>query len=60
MEHASSTFLQLISRALRANYDAVAREPLPERWVDLIHRLNDRERRELDQPSRVKPHGRAH
>jgi hypothetical protein len=51
VQHASS-FLGLISKALRANYNEVAKEPLPERWVDLINHLNDRERageREPDQ-----------
>jgi len=39
----SPTFLGLIRRVLRASYDKVAKEPLPERWVDLINRLNERE-----------------
>ena len=47
----ASTFLGLISKALRANYDKVADEPLPERWVELIHHLsrgtNLRRRRSL-------------
>jgi hypothetical protein len=43
MQHAS-TLLGLISKALRANYDKVGDEPLPERWVELIHHLNQRER----------------
>jgi hypothetical protein len=37
------TFLELMRRALRAGYDEVAKEPLPERWVDLINRLNESE-----------------
>ena len=51
MQHAS-TFLGLISKALRANYDKVAGEPLPERWVELIHHLNERERAQTDRHSK--------
>jgi hypothetical protein len=40
----STSFLGLISRALRATYDKVVEEPLPERWVDLINHLNDCEK----------------
>src|SRR5215510_13530044 len=36
----ASTFLGLISKAPRANYDKVADEPIPERWVELIHHLS--------------------
>jgi hypothetical protein len=35
--------MQLISEALRADFDQIANEPLPERWVDLIRDLNARE-----------------
>jgi hypothetical protein len=38
-----TSFLGLISQALRAEYDKVVKEPLPKRWVELIHRLNERE-----------------
>jgi len=47
----SASFLGLISSALRANYDKVAEEPLPERWLDLINYLNEREKVELDSRS---------
>jgi len=57
----ASTFLGLISKALRVNYDKVAGEPLPERWVELIHHLNERERleSERDEPQEAlkrRPH----
>ena len=39
----SRTFLGLMRRALRASYDEAVKEPLPERWVDLINHLNERE-----------------
>jgi len=42
----STSFLGLISRALRANYERVLEEPFPERWVDLINHLNELEKAE--------------
>ena len=39
----SPTLLGLIRGALRASYDEAVKEPLPERWVDLINHLNERE-----------------
>ena len=33
--------LQFVSTALHAKFDHVAEEPLPKRWVELIHRLNE-------------------
>ena len=41
--------LGLIRRALRASYDEVAKEPLPERWADLINHLNEREKAQQTQ-----------
>ena len=34
------------------NYDDIAKEPLPKRWVDLVHHLNETERRQRDAPAR--------
>jgi len=53
VQHAS--ILGLISKALRDNYDRVADEPLPERWVELIHYLNERERAEADRRRQHSP-----
>jgi hypothetical protein len=33
------------AKRLRADSDDVAREPLPERWIDLIKYLDEQERR---------------
>jgi hypothetical protein len=33
-----------LRKALHAHFDSVVSEPLPERWVDLIKYLNERER----------------
>jgi len=38
--------LELIAKRLRTASEDVAREPLPERWVDLIKYLDERERME--------------
>jgi hypothetical protein len=32
-----------IGRALHAHYNDIAKQPLPERWVDLINYLNNKE-----------------
>jgi hypothetical protein len=67
MERTSTSFLGpinrglgLINRGLHGNFDAVVHEPLPRRWVDLIHQLNDLERanekgdnRQQDEPRSV-------
>jgi len=47
----------IISRfrsALHERLDVVAKEPLPERWVDLIQELDECERRDTLARSRLK------
>jgi hypothetical protein len=39
-------FMRRIGTVLRTTTDDVAHEPLPERWVDLIRYLAEKERRE--------------
>jgi hypothetical protein len=36
--------LGLIGKRLREDGETIAQEPLPERWVDLIHYLDEQER----------------
>jgi hypothetical protein len=36
--------VERLKSALHARYDSILNEPLPERWVDMIHRLNEQER----------------
>ena len=42
-----SPVFQRLSNALHLQFDTVAREPLPERWVDLINYLNEKEQAQL-------------
>ena len=42
-----------IGKALRQTYWQIAREPVPERWVDLITRLDAEEAQKGDQISRA-------
>jgi hypothetical protein len=55
MPHARSPIVERIKSALHAQYDAILNEPLPERWVDLIHRLNEQERRQRESEKRKQP-----
>jgi Anti-sigma factor NepR len=41
---AELSVLKRIGDTLRANYEAMAKQPAPERWVDLINHLDDEER----------------
>ena len=59
MQQAPTSFLNLVTKALRANFDDVTNQPLPQRWVDLIHHLNERERiaeRQSDTSQRPQAH----
>jgi Anti-sigma factor NepR len=53
---ARSPIVERIKSALHAQYDAILNEPLPERWVDLIHRLNEQERRQRESEKRKQPY----
>jgi hypothetical protein len=54
MQQEPTTFLNLVTKALRANFGHIANEPVPQRWVDLIHHLNERERMAADRPATPK------
>jgi hypothetical protein len=50
--------LERVGSMLRDFYATIRDEELPERWVDLSHHLNERERQESeahDQPLRAPP-----
>lgn len=44
--------IRRVGTALRTRYDDLIHEPLPERWVDLIHYLDEKERREAQERQR--------
>ena len=44
MTRSDDTPLGFIGRLLRAEYEDTHGQPLPQRWIDLIHHLNDQER----------------
>ena len=43
-----ASILDRLSKGLRADFDAVAKEALPQRWIDLIRYLDDKEQREAE------------
>ena len=45
MPQPRSPIVERLKAALRAQYDAIVNEPLPERWVDLIKRLMNKSER---------------
>jgi hypothetical protein len=45
MWHSHNSVLRSISKALHAHYDHIEKEPLPQRWVDLIRYLDEKEQR---------------
>ena len=58
MPQARSHIVERLKSALHAQYDAILNEPLPERWVDLIHRLNEQERVQREAAKQPAPAGR--
>ena len=48
----------MIAKILRAQSEQVSLEPLPERWVDLIHHLNAQERRSQRRQPEAQPRER--
>jgi hypothetical protein len=44
MRRAQHPVYECIGKALNSQYDAIVQEVLPQRWVDLIRRLSERER----------------
>ena len=48
VRHVQFPIFQRIGKVLHDQLDDVVREPLPDRWVDLIHFLNAKERGEHD------------
>jgi hypothetical protein len=56
---ARSALFDRIGKILHEQFEDIAREPLPERWVDLINYLNDKERAQREpagETIRPRPH----
>ena len=51
------TILQRLGKALHVQMDDITHEPLPHRWVELIHYLNEQEKMRED-VDRAEPKGR--
>ena len=54
MREVQDTILRRLGKALHIRGDDITHEPLPRRWVDLIHHLDEKERRH-SQGRRLKP-----
>jgi len=50
MRRGQDSLLHLIGQSLLADSNEITQEPLPRRWVDLIHHLNERERKRSGDP----------
>ena len=48
MEKAKATLLGNLGKTLHTYFDAAANEPLPQRWVDLVKYLNEKERAQAE------------
>ena len=44
------TSFRLVAKQLRDEGEQVTQKPLPQRWVDLIHYLNEQERKQSELP----------
>jgi hypothetical protein len=44
------SILDRLGKAIQAQSEDIADEPLPRRWVDLIHHLDEKERMRLEVP----------
>jgi hypothetical protein len=52
------TILQRLGRTLRGHDEPITHEPLPRRWVDLIHFLDEQERTRSQSQTEVEPRRR--
>lgn len=48
MRQVQDALLRRITRALHDRFQEIAQEPIPRRWVDLIHHLDEQERKRLE------------
>jgi hypothetical protein len=52
------TILGRLGKALHAHWDAIAHEPLPRRWIELIQHLNEQERKRSERQPDAAPQRR--
>lgn len=45
-QHTSPSVLRYVSGLLKAQHEAITKEPLPKRWIELIQYLNEKEERD--------------
>ena len=50
MREIQDTLIRRITRGLHDQFQENAHEPLPRRWVDLIHHLDEQERERSEPP----------
>ena len=50
MPQSHHSILERLGKALHVRMDEILHEPLPERWVDLIHYLDEKERTQREAP----------
>ena len=48
MQQGHASILGRLGKLLHDQDDDITHEPLPKRWVELIHRLNEEERKRTD------------
>jgi hypothetical protein len=53
MRQVQDALLRRITRAIHNQFQEIAHEPLPRRWVDLIHHLDAQERKGPERPEAV-------
>ena len=54
--HEIGVIAQRIGKALNDLFASVAKEPVPERWVDLINRLNEEDRKKAEAEQKPTQH----
>ena len=47
MDHDPNAILNVIGKVLQSRDNDIVREELPKRWVDLIHHLDEQERKRV-------------
>ena len=57
MQKRNASILRRLTKALHDQFDDIAHQPLPQRWVDLIHYLDEEERKGERQQAEPEPRG---